>query len=307
MVLCLLLTVNYLTAVQSTFAQVGSPFDLAPRLDTTEVFIPAAQLPPSRVTTQPEPLEKRNPFDLARAENQSKETVVRTTPKVNLPLIKGLGEEDKLSMSRGSFNTILGFSLLFLLALAFVWQGGPLRKMLGASMNSNMLSQIQREQRKFGYFFWATLGLVNLGSFLFVAARHLHPSMLNYSWRTLGWFVLGAIGLTALKLLALQVMKAIFPLEKPIRHYQMLILVFAGIIGLCLFPLLILVCFSAPSIASTIAYAGLGVAGLGYLIRTLRGLGDSTRYIFGFPIHFLLYLCGLEIGPLAVALKLLTS
>jgi len=179
--------------------------------------------------------------------------------------------------------------------------------MINASMNSNMLSQLQRESRKFGYFLWCALGLILIGIFLFVTARHLYPDLINNSWTTLGWFILVVMGLTALKLLVLNMLKLIFPLAKPVETYQTLILVFAGVIGLCLFPALILVCFGAPGLATGVIYVGLGLIAIGFLIRSLRALGNSVRYISGYPFHFLLYLCGLEIGPLAVAIKLLTA
>ncbi len=307
LVLCLFLTVNFGIAVQSICAQIGSPFDLAPRLDTTEVFIPEAQLPPSRIIAQPKPQEKRNPFDLIRADAPAEETHASSSPLIKLSALESIAAGSTVGMSRGTFDTILSFSLLVLLALAIVLQGGPLRKMFGACFNSNMLSSIQREQRKFGYFFWATLGMIVTGSFLFVTARHFYPTQITYSWEALGLFVLGAFGLIFLKLLTLQVLNAIFPLERPIRNYQLLILVFAGVAGVCLFPFFVLVNFGAPSLASSMAYIGLGLTVIGYLLRSLRGLGDSSRYIIGYPMHFVLYLCAFEIGPLAVALKLLTA
>ena len=306
-VLCLVFTVNCIIAVQSIYAQVGSPFDLTPRLDTTKVYIPEAQLPPSRIPAQPKPHKKRNPFDLARAGGRAEGSNTGAKPLIKLPKLTGLGAESALSMSRGTFDTILSFSLLILLALAILLQGGPLRKMFASALNSNTLSSIQREQRKFGYFFWASLGMIMMGSFLFVSARHFYPSLTTFSWQTLGLLVLVAHSLIVLKLLALQLIKAVFPLERPIRNYQMLILVYAGIIGVSLFPLLVLVSFSTPILANIVAYTGLGVVGLGYLFRSLRGLGDSSRYIIDYPLHFLLYLCALEIGPLVVALKLLTA
>lgn len=301
----MLLTLISVTSMHSLSAQVGSPFDLAPRLDTTKVVIPATQLPPSRVTVQPKAPSKRNPFDLARGGDDVMSAPV--APAIEFPVLPGVGESLEAIESRGTFDTILCFSLLVFLALATVLRGGSLRKIFSAALNSNLLSQVQREQRKFGYYLWASLGIIVLGCFFFVASRQLYPRLMHYSWPTLAWFVLGALGLTGFKLLVLGLLSAIFPLGKTVTTYQTLILVYAGLIGICLLPAVVLICFGTSGLGTFVAYLSLGAVGVGYTVRSLRALIDSSRIWTRYPLHFLLYLCALEIGPLAVALKLLTA
>ncbi|MFK8057099.1 MAG: DUF4271 domain-containing protein [Saprospiraceae bacterium] len=303
--LLVVLTMVTVSSVQIATAQVGSPFDLTPRLDTTKVIIPVAQLPPSRVTIQATPAEKRNPFDLARSDDGA--TNAAPAPTIKLPNLPGVSHSDEESVSRGTFDTILCFSFLVLLAFATVLRGGTLRKIFSASLNANLLSQLQREPRKFGYYLWGILGLLVLGSFLFATSRHLYPGLMDYGWSTLGWFVAAVLCLTGLKLLALEVLKAIFPVGKPVTNYQVLIIVYAGVVGVCVFPALVLISFSTSGLATFIAYASLGIVGLAYTLRSLRAVIDSSRFLSNYPLHFLLYLCGLEIGPLAVAFKLLTT
>jgi len=302
-----LVTLLVTTSMQSLSAQIGSPFDLAPRLDTTKIKVAPTQTTPEKPTEQSDVTKKRNPFDLVRPEANSSEQLSKVKSILQLPSVPTMVEDNESVMSRGSFDTILCFVLLVILALASVLLGGPIRKMFNAAFNANMLSQLQRESRKYGYIIWAVLGVVLVGVFFFVSTRHLYPTLTSYTWKTLGWFILAALGLTALKLVVLNVLKLIFPLAKPVEAYQTLILVFAGVMGLCVFPALILICFSAPGLATAIVYIGIGFIATSFLLRSLRALGNSIRYISGYPFHFLLYICGLEIGPLAVALKLLTA
>jgi len=300
----IILTIVASISIQPLSAQVGSPFDLAPRLDTTRVVIPQAQLPPSRVASQPRQTLKRNPFDLARKEASSNSS---EQPSIKLPAVISEANKVESVENRGTFDTILSFGLLVFLALATVLRGGALRKIFSSALNSNLLNQLQREQRKLGYYLWAALGILVLGSFCFVTARHLYPDLMPYGWSTLGWFVLSVLVLTGLKLLSLELLKSIFPLRKVVSSYQTLIVVYAGVISVCLLPAVILINFGTSGLATFVAYLGLAIIGLVYGSRSFRALIDSSRTWTSYPFHFVLYLCALEIGPLAVAFKLLTA
>ena len=286
----------------SSLAQIGSPFDLAPRLDTSRVFIPPAQLPPSRIPANQQ--VRTNPFDLQRASSAIAQDPIE--PQRQLPTLPD-SPQQTAGMSRATFDTLLTGVLFALLALALVLQGGSLTRMYAAAFNSNLLNRLMREQRKTGYYVWAVLGSISLGVFGFMAARQLYSNLLVYSWTTLDWFVLGVLGAVASKLVVLNLIRLIFPLDKPVRIYQTLILVYAGLIGVALFPAIVLIGFAPQSVASAVAWIGILFIGATYLLRNLRALAEATNYLLAYPFHFLLYLCGLEIGPLAVALKLLTT
>jgi len=295
-------------------AQVGSPFDLTPRLSAgvsesgvrpTDTFeLPTT--PVRRAATAP-----ANPFDLVgRSDREmtglAEQPIVAEADQepqgidANIPIV---GSND-----RKLFDALLAVGLLLLLAVSFAMQGGSLQKMWGALGNDNLLGRMQREQRWGGYYLWGFLGAVSLGAFLFVSIREVGAGLLpNTDWLLLDVFMLGTVGLILLKLLALTVLRAVFPLERPVSSYRTIIFVWVAVLGVMLFPLTVLTAFASPVLAKAAAYLGLGICVLAYAFRALRALTVNAREITSYPLHFFMYLCALEIGPVAVAYKLLTG
>jgi hypothetical protein len=55
--------------------------------------------------------------------------------------------------------------------------------------------------------------------------------------------------------------------------------------------------------AEAAVWGGIGLLGLIYLFRSLRGLFVGARFLAFHKLHFLLYLCAVEIAPVAIAIK----
>lgn len=295
--------------VVQAYAQTGSPFDLAPRLDSAVqrvLPIPAASTPEEVVIAEK---NERNPFDLiGRGSIQTSpiasevQVEVETAPVESRPISEVIGSVD----NRGKFDAILSFVLMLLLTVSFVLQGGAFRKLLGAVQNNNLLNRLQRDQRKTGYLLWSILGGLCVGSFVFVAVRQLYPaSITTANWLSLDMFILATLAIILAKLGLLALLGIVFPIAKPIESYQTLILVWIAVIGVLLFPAIIMVCFSSPVLAKAAAYTGIGLLVISLAILGLRALIQNSSYLISYPLHFFLYLCALEIGPLAVVFKLL--
>ncbi len=259
--------------VQTAFAQVGSPFDLSPRLDSPATGELAVRTPP------------------AGAADVSS-TVERPRLKVT---------------NRGRFDFILAFGLVILLTVSFVAQGNALRRMYAALLNDNLLGRLHREQRKGAYKWWGAVGAVMLGSFMFVALRQLRPDTFGYGWATLGAFAASAVGLVALRLLVLGLLGAAFPLGKALDGYRTSTYVWVAVVGVATIPATAVVAFGEAGIANALAHSGLALLGLAYVAYLLRATASASSYILGYPVHFLLYLCALEIGPLAIGYRTLVG
>lgn len=278
-------------------ARAQSPFDLAREAPAPAAAdAPAAAAPATGAIAPTAPAvadAPASPFDLRRGGGPA-----AASPPA------AVGGEPAAAPSpptaRSRFDTLLCAGLLILIAVTFVAQGGVLRRMWQAAFNANLLARLQREQRKGGAYWWASLGAVVLGAFAYVSARELWPGLVPEGWRVLDAFVLAALGLTAARLLALAVLGWAFPLGKPLGAYRELVLVWAGVLGVALFPALVLACFAPPAVARAACYAGVAAAGVAYLWRGLRAVAAAGRYATGHPGHFLLYFCALEISPPAI-------
>ena len=72
-------------------------------------------------------------------------------------------------------------------------------------------------------------------------------------------------------------------------------------------PANILIAYAPQTMTSSLVYAAIGLVGLVYLFRSLRGLFIANRFLLFHKFHFLLYICTVEIAPIIIFLKLLQT
>ena len=260
------------------------------------------RLPPADTLVASEPLSG-SPFDIVRdgggRRGRQRPATLGDVRRERLP--GGVG-----AARRQTFDAVLCLGLLILFSVTLLLQRGVLVRMLGAAFNENRLSRLLREQQRQGFLLWAFLGTLSLAAYAYAAVRHLHPEWLDGRWSSLDGFMLVALALTGLKLGALELLRAAFPLDKPVARYQMLILIWLAGLGLLAFPLLVLVSFGPAWLAGGLAQALLPLVAAALLLRSLSAVSASGGIVMKYPLQFLLYLCALEIGPLLVLYRALT-
>ena len=295
---------------QEALAQARNPFDLIPRLDSTATFTVGPTTANPRARQEPSaPTVQRNPFDLVGRDSRTQDTspIVGLSPGIAARTTETSTEAEGPPPGSGTFYVLLVGGLLLLLAGSYLSQAPPLRRLLGAAFNENLLSRLRRDPRKGSYLWWALVGYVCTGAFAFVLVRRMEWYPLDYDWRSLGIVVGLVIAAVVLKIVSLGVLRAAFPLEVPIDSYLTLMYVAASATGLLLFPVTVFAAFSPPVLAKAVALIGLGIIVVSYLLRALRAVLITAKFIVPYPLHFLVYLCALEIGPAAVVYKLLTG
>ena len=296
---------TFVWAATALAAQAPSPFDLVPRLDEAGRRA-ALGLPPDEDAAAP----PGNPFDIVRDGDAGRAaggaravTQPGTLAEARRERLPGLGARAR----RGTFDAVLALGLLLLFSITFVLQGGVLRRMGEAAFNENRLSRLLREQRRSGFYLWAFLGALAVATYAYAAVRELRPEWLTGRWSALDGFMLATLALSLAKLGALGLLKAAFPLARPVGRYQLLILIWLAGMGLASFPLFILVAFGPAGLAEVLAYAALPLLAVALALRSLSAVGAAGRGIARYPLHFLLYLCALEIGPLLVLYRAVSS
>ena len=289
-------------------AQGPSPFDLIPRLDPSDQRAALGLPDTSNAARAPV-----NPLDIVRdGRGGAGGDRGVSGPAVRRPSTLGEVRRDRVpgvgrGASRTTFDAVLTFGLLVLLSVTFLLQGGVLRRMLAAAFNPNRLARLLREQQRSGFLVWAFLGALTVAAYAYASLRYLHPEWLSGRWMALDAFMLTVIALTLLKLGALELLKVAFPLDKPLGRYQMLILVFLAGAGLLAFPLLVLVNFAPAGLAEVLAHAALPLLGVALALRSLSAAATAGPLLAKYPLHFLLYLCALEIGPLLILYRVVAS
>jgi hypothetical protein len=168
--------------------------------------------------------------------------------------------------------------------------------------------QLEREEYKLNK--GASLGLIVIFVLMtgaFFQQFALHFDLMNKLDVTgiMGYFLIvaGIVIVYTGKFLANRVLTLLLDSYDEVREYLFNVILLNKAVGLTFLPLTIALFFTQIP-KEAIFYCGIFFASFFYLLRIVRGfsIGYSTRTLSAF--HLFLYLCALEILPLAVIVKL---
>lgn len=194
--------------------------------------------------------------------------------------------------------------LLIMLTLVITINRSVVDHIIRAFMNDNFLNLLYREQRGktnvqylFLYFFF----IANLGFFIFLSLDYWFEVRPEISLL----FCILIVGVIYLiRYLILDMLATTFPVEKEARQFNFTIIIFNILLGLILLPINLFLAFAPSKISIFSFYLGLFLIVFFYLIRQLRGLFISVRFLSASKFQFFTYLCTVEIAPLLVGMKI---
>ncbi len=276
----------------------GNPFEIVPRLSETERLAqPAAAAPGG------------NPFDIIRdpaaltAAAQPPRPTLVTAPAVRQPAGSTVA-------ATGAPGSILIIHLIMLLwaAILLVVLRGHYGQAYRSLFSENMLNQLQRQRTggRGGQFYLAYIYFfLNGGLFLYLITRHLQVPTPESPWV---WW-LGCSGALAgaflLKHFVLGYLGSIFPLRAETDKFSFTIMLFAGLLGLALIPVNLLLSFAPPWAVHYVFYGGLALVAAYYALRSLRGLLIVNKYWFSDPGRLVIYALAVEVAPALLLVKVL--
>ncbi len=202
---------------------------------------------------------------------------------------------------------------IFLLAmLAYVtWLRYVFAKELGENitvlLNSNLGQQIYRD-REFSANIFKLLTFVNFafsaGVFMFLLARLNNvPMPFQNAAFNIAVAIAGVALLYLLKGLLYRIIGVSFKLTNALQFYRFNSLVIYHLLGIGMLPLIILGAFAEAPVNEWAIIGTLILLGLAMLIRIVKGFA-ALRLVSRFHLmYFLLYICGLEIAPILIAIK----
>ncbi len=269
----------------------NNPFDLPPNA-------PAAGKASGAVAANS---SEKTPSTMEGLDNSISKPV--TTPWEN-PFKKIFNRNDKEESHIVLFAVLLS-ALIYLAFVMTVYQQ-QVSKIWGAFTNEQALAALYRErggQMSFHYWVIYTLFAVSTGVFCYQVAHHFNVKM-NSALVGLSLCMLGVALITFFRHTFLKTIAAIFPFFKEVNLYIFTITIFHLAMGLLLVPFVVFIAFAPDSMQTIALYAGLGLVGFVYVLRSIRGLMIATKQILEYRFHFLLYLCTVEIAPLLILIKL---
>lgn len=253
-----------------------------------------------------------NPFDIvAPVEGDGEDAAVLAAVESRRAK-RVLKEHERIARYQRFLLLLNGLLFLVLATLTTLFRT-QLAKAYRAFLNDNLLTQLQREREAGGglpYYLFYMLFFLSAGFFLFLIARYMGyaPQLLGESpWMKWLNCVGGLVLLVGAKHFVLALLGGIFPIGKEIKLYSFTIVIFSVIMGLVLLLVNLLLCYAPPQLLQPIVWITSFAIALLYGYRSFRGIFIANKFLRYHQFHFLLYICSVEIAPLAVIVKLLTG
>lgn len=275
----------------------ANPFDLTPRLSATAGADTLASTTP--VTG--------NPFDIVPSSPEA-----QPNDRVLPPPDAGFSSKPVVTID-SRFNRVVFIttvvSLLLLTVLITLFRA-QLGRAYRAFLNDNLLNQLQREREGGGglpYYLFYALFMLSAGFFVFLMTEYFEVPVAESPWNSLLMCILGIAVFWMGKHLLLTYVRVVFPVEKEVRIYNMTIVVFNLILGIALIIGNGLFAYGPDSLKKPMLYLILAVIAGVYLFMFLRSLFSAGRFLSFHKFHFLLYICTVEIAPVLILVKGLTT
>ena len=110
-----------------------------------------------------------------------------------------------------------------------------------------------------------------------------------------------------LRYVSLKLASFLLPFRKEIDLYNFYEIQVNQVLGVILFPLILLIAFSISPFKEIAFYSSLLIVAFFIFLRYLKGFNIGINYFGRHLFHFLLYICALEIAPVLIIIRLLQS
>jgi Domain of unknown function (DUF4271) len=248
-----------------------------------------------------------NPFEILRAAPPAADSNTTKTKTILEQAAPSLLNRETYSKNFLFWVFLITLSLM---ALVVANARSAIRDAYQALLSNNALRQIYRLQAGWGNVAQLALYgvfLLNASIFAFLMYyRFVGKPPMNQFW-TFTFCLLGVCGAFLIKHTILYIVSSVFPIAKEVKLYNFIIITGGILLGLILLPLNIFIAYSPEILGNFLTYTAFFAISLVYLVRSIRGLSVASPFLATDQLHFLVYLCAVEIAPLMVLTKLIIS
>ncbi len=198
------------------------------------------------------------------------------------------------------------FVILILLTLLLSVNRAFVGRVFQAFFNDNVLRQLHRELASVNiiiYFLLYLMFVLNVGILAFLLLRHFGEVEPGRQFTMLINCLLGAFAVFGIKHLLLTFIGAVFPIHKMTNLYQFTMVVFGINLGIFLVATNIGIAYLPIQYTLYCIYFMAFGTLIVYLLRTFRSLFILGGNLLLYQFHFFIYLCAVEIAPLAILIK----
>jgi hypothetical protein len=203
--------------------------------------------------------------------------------------------------------TLLAVVIFFAWVRLFYYK--VMRQLFAAFFSNNISNQLVRDENILVQRASILLSFV----FYFTGALFLYQVSEHYNWNYpfLGEGLLRLVVLLlivaftySLKMVMVKGLGELFDMERPVATYLFNISLMNNVLGMVLFPLVVLTAYVVSADAGWVIQAGIGAVIIMFIYRLVRAFMIWTS-LKGVPFFYLiLYFCTLEIAPVMIIIKL---
>lgn len=208
------------------------------------------------------------------------------------------------AISKNAWFVIYIF-LFLLAAIAINFNRSYPASLLKATYNQNQLRILFKDASKGNHMIVFSilyfLFVINAGIFIYQTFQIFQIAPLS-----LLVALLIVVGIYLVRHLVLYLMGKIFPMEKETMFFNYTIGIHNLTAGLGLMVINILLSFVDSASGKTLIIIGLCLIGLLYAMRQVRGLLNNLPIIVSRKLHFIIYLCAVEIAPWMLLVRYFT-
>jgi len=240
------------------------------------------------------------------------QTIFHTKNKPGKKDVQSIREIDK--PPNWVFYLILILGLFYIYIKVKFWQ--DITELFRSLFNINIAKQLSRKHE---LSLLSSAGLLNINFFL-VLSLYFYFIATYYNWglpsptqasgqvngaELLLFFPVYIAPLLLAKYMLLKIAAKIFPFKEEANFYNFNILLVYKVLGIVLFPFLVLIPFGLFVDVVVWIMSSLVLAILLFVYRYVKGFIISKNYLLFHKYHFFVYICTLEIAPAIVLFKII--
>ncbi len=221
-------------------------------------------------------------------------------------------QPQELRINRTNEDWKFWFALVLLAILAWIRFGyaKDFLEQMDAFRNWGMNLQMAREVGvgvPFGVVMLNIFSILVIAFYSFILIEHFNWVHLEPSWALMTGTLVLVIALLIFRYVLLKSAEIVTTHGKELKLYIYYELQINRIAGIFLFPFILLIAFSKAPINDYAFYCSLAVVAALLIIRFVKGFNLGISYFGNHLIHFLIYICALEIAPILIVVRLLSD
>lgn len=159
----------------------------------------------------------------------------------------------------------------------------------------------------FGTVLLNVFSLVVISLFVYILLDRYGNTAVDPRWMLMPMAGIAVAALLSLRYLLLKAASFVLPFKMEITLYNFYEIQLNRVLGVALFPLVLLITFAPDPVNRFALEAAIAVLAAAVLLRYVKGFNIGSNYFGRHLFHFLLYICALEIAPIVIIIRLLQN